>query len=228
MLDNKKWWLLIFVICSISIVAKAQTPSYKWKAGLKGTHNINDKSSVEFNLSARETFNKYGSDEVDRYTERVEMKAGYYYKFKGKLKVGLAYMYRSNNPFEDYRSSENRLTQQFSYKSNFLLPIGHRLRVEERIYEKDMAFRLRYQLKYKGSFSGKEVEVNSFYYTISDELLFSYREEWSGENRIGLGLGYLFKNKSAIDFGVSSRYSDILSEKKKTSLILETIYSFKF
>ncbi len=220
--------LLVLMLFLLSFLSSAQTPTYKLESGISAQHELSEKSTLIFGLFSRETFNEYATEKINPYTDRLDVSGFYQHSINDKMNVTLGFIHRSNLPFENNRFTENRFTQSITYKSGFLLSLSHRLRAEERIFKKQTDLRLRYQIKHKGAFKAEEIVENSFYYFLSEEILFNISKTTLAENRASLGLGYMFYNASSLEVSVSNRYSNLLADKSQSTMQLIATYSFYF
>lgn len=222
----KSLFLGLLTFCSFSLWS--QTPSFRWEGGVSANYKFNEKWSLNTQLLARETFNAYGSEEVEPYTDRMEIKPFLTYSLFNQRKVSFGYMYRSIDPFETDRGAEHRITQQFAFLSNIrTFRIAQRIRVEERIFEDEFVLRMRYHFSYDKPLQGESLDPGELYGLISNEFVLSFNsgeEDW--QNRFSLGIGKLFKNKQKLQFSLTHRYSDILTETKDQILQLKSVFYF--
>lgn len=219
---------LIGLACLFSLNLWSQTPSIKWEGGISANYKFDEKWSLNTQLLGRETFNVYGSEIVEPYLDRLEIRSFLTYAFFNQRKMSFGYMYRGIEPFRGKHQFEHRITQQFAFLSNIrAFRLAHRFRAEERIFENDFVLRLRYRLSYDKPLQGESLDPGELYFVTSNEFVFSFnssRETW--QNRISMGIGKLFANNRKLQFSLTYRYSDFLSSTEEEIYQFKTVYYF--
>ncbi len=134
---------------------------------------------------------KFDSQHLE-FSHNTSYEVGFY------ATLSLGVMYRFRNPFEANKGNELRVSQQYSYAKPFnAIRIGHRIKVDERIYDSETVIRTRYRIALDAPLSGLKLDTKEFYGVISTEALSSFSEKAKPEidQRFTLGLGYqLYKN----------------------------------
>lgn len=133
--------------------------------------------------------------------------------FYGNLSLGLRY--RSRELFDEQRNDEIRLTQQYAYaKSYNQYRLGHRVRVEERFFSKETAYRLRYRLGLDFPLQGLTLDEGEFYSALSIETLYTLNAQESPEfnQRLMATIGTKLNSALKIQLSLEYRKEDYTSE----------------
>jgi len=219
---------VLVILLGFGFFLKAQTPSVRWEGGFSANHKFNNKWSLNTQLLARETVNDYASEVIKPFTDRMEIKPFLTYALFNQRKLSLGYMFRSIDPFEDYRGVEHRITQQFAFLSNIRnYRIAHRIKIEERIFKEDFILRLRYRFSYDQPLQGESLDPGEWYALLSNEFVLSFsngEEDW--QNRLAFGFGKFFKSKEKLQFSLTHRYSDLLTTTTNQILQFKSVYYF--
>ncbi len=153
-------------------------------------------------------------------------RAGFQYTLPYNIKTTLGYAWIETYPYGDYASAvnqpfpEHRIFQQVTWddqKGRLLL--NHRGRLEQRflgvlnplatgerrVTKWSYMNRVRYQIKATVPINNKMLTGNTLYATAYDEIFIGFGKNVNSnvfdQNRIGLALGYKFKNKISIEAG---------------------------
>lgn len=87
------------------------------------------------------------------------------YKWSAGQSASFGIQYRFRDIFEPSSENELRLTEQFdlSYRP-YIIRVGHRFRLEQRIFSSLTVHRLRYRLALDGPLQGSQTDVGEFYW----------------------------------------------------------------
>ena len=179
---------------------------------------LNDKWSIYFDFGFRRTewLNKWS---------QVLVRPGITYNLNSNVSAtaGVAYFshYSSN-----YFRPEYRGWQQLLFSETYgRVKVNHRLRTEQRfnqkvvsnelIYDYNYNNRFRYQLSFQAALNKKQIENNTLYFSISDEVFINSGKEISNnyfdQNRFAVGLGYKLNER----LNIQMSYMDIFIQKAK-------------
>ncbi len=126
--------------------------------------------------------------------------------FNHSLSLGI--QYRNRDWFEE-SSNELRLTQQFNYtKKHFSKRFGHRLRLEERIFDSSTTYRLRYRFALDFPLNGERVDIGEAYMVTSMEALWSMNKLIAPEldHRTNVQLGWQLTKTFKLQTGLQYRF----------------------
>jgi hypothetical protein len=150
---------------------------------------------TEYRALLAETIGK-SSLKLDSQHLEFSHNTSYEVGFYATLSLGV--MYRFINPFENDKGNEFRVSQQYSYAKPFnAIRLGHRIKVDERIYKNETVVRTRYRIAIDAPLSGLKLDAKEFYGVLSTEALSSFSKKAKPEidQRFTLGIGYqLYKN----------------------------------
>jgi len=128
--------------------------------------------------------------------------------FSYNKSLGLGVQYRIRESI-DGGSNELRLTQQFNYtKKDLALRFGHRFRFEQRILETLAILRSRYRFTLDFPLNGEKLDIGEQYLVTSMEILLSKSKKIKPEldHRTTAQIGWLFSEKSRLQFGLEYRF----------------------
>ncbi|MCA0131050.1 DUF2490 domain-containing protein [Winogradskyella alexanderae] len=132
------------------------------------------------------------------------------------LSLGIQFRVRESI---DGGSNELRLTQQFNYtKTNESFRFGHRLRLEQRIFDDLTALRLRYRFAIDTPLNGEKLNIGESYFLTAMEALLSLANAIKPQmgHRTTAQIGWLLSEKSKIQIGLEYRFEafNITTEEK--------------
>lgn len=199
--------------------------------------------NVGFGLSGRLTANaamvwrqQIGSFESEKFksvsqTDVVEWQLFVNYQLLGGKRITLGYLYGLDEPFLKNPAFEHRLMQQFSFRTGSLFNGVNRVRLEQRITDDQFRNRLRYRYNFERPLSGAKIDKEEFYLVAGNELLYTFTFE-AGEdhldNRLSVGIGYLFNNGQKIQIELQHRWQRINSARQNQALHLLMAYQLKW
>ena len=172
-------------------------------------HNVSKTYDVNFELSNRAFV--YTDNEVTYRMRQVQISHFSKLKLDLKQSIALGLMYRNREAFED-SSNEIRITQQYNNKSVFrTLRFGHRLRSEQRFFERFTAFRFRYRLALDLPLQGLKLDVGETYFVLTNEALYTSAKTIKPEleYRVSPAIGILLSKDLNFKFGVELRLNKI-------------------
>ena len=135
--------LLCLAVLAVSVL-KAQSDFVGFgESELAINHKVSQDYRVNFKIGTR--YYLYQDDEVNARFRQIDVAHFSTLNLTFNHSVSLGIQYRNRDWFED-TSNELRLTQQFNYtKKRFSKRYGHRVRLEERIFDASTTFRIRYR-----------------------------------------------------------------------------------
>ena len=169
--------------------------------------------SFNFEFTNRNTFPK--SEEAYK-VQHLELShfTTYQSGFYGSFSLGLRY--RNRDLFDTERSNEVRFTQQYNYVRSYnQYRIGHRFRLEERLYTGETAYRLRYRLGIDFPLQGLRLDTGEFYTAINLENVYSVqdREKPDFNQRLSLTLGNKISAATKLQIALEYRKDDYLLDE---------------
>jgi len=136
--------------------------------------------------------------------------------YNHSLSLGIQYRFRESI---DGGENEFRFTQQFNYtKTNEAKRFGHRLRLEQRLFDDLTIIRFRYRFALDTPLNGKKLDVGESYIMTSIEALLSCSKFIKSEvdHRTTLQIGWLLSQKLKLQLGLEYRFEsfNIITEEK--------------
>lgn len=131
----------------------------------------------------------------------------------------LGYAYVHSEPYvagtnEKLNTNEHRIFQQIISKQQFgRVNIQHRYRFEQRFVEEDFKMRARYFLSLNVPINKKEMEKNTIYASVYNEIFINTDFNYFDRDRIYCGVGYCFNKNFKVEAGVMTQ---ILSNSRRT------------
>lgn len=181
-----------------------------------GYNRIHDKWSVFTEV-------QYRSYNIGKDILQLLLRTGLNYHITEKSSVALGYTFLSTYKIESDITSpfaeEHAIWQQFMHR--YALPnlvFEHRFRAEQRfindlrnnngdLYKN----RFRYRLALAIPFGKENLEPNTFFASVMDEIFVQTEGYWLDQNRIFGGIGYKFSASANFQFGIMNqtfRYND--------------------
>lgn len=154
------------------------------------------------NVQMNERWNWHNEAQLRNYNaigdlEQLLLRTGIGYDLtegNNNLLLGYGYILSSNylqGTSEKESFSEHRVFQQFITKqTNWRVKLLHRYRFEQRFFEDDFRLRFRYFLSLNIPLNHKNMEDNTWYLSVYDELFVQTENTVFDRNRLYGGLGY--------------------------------------
>lgn len=162
-------------------------------------------------------------------TEQLLLRTGMGYNLSennNNILVGYAFIYSEPylNETEKTNFNEHRIYQQFiTQQSLSSLSLQHRYRFEQRFFEDDVKLRLRYFLGLKLALNSQQIQDNTIYLSIYNEIFVNTERDYFDRNRLYGGLGYMFSKVWRSELGVMNQSSP---NSSRNQLNLMTFISF--
>ncbi len=162
-------FLFIFLF---SVLGFAQETEFLFQPEIRLNYNPENRWSFNFELTNRNILGD--TDESGFEAQHLEFShfTSYESGFYSKLSVGIRY--RNRELFDSSNSDEFRLTQQYSYQPAYNdIRLGHRIRFEQRFYDDETVFRMRYRFGIDIPLRGLKLNNKEFYTAFTTETLYS-------------------------------------------------------
>lgn len=198
----KKALLLISLLLAITTNSQ-NTNENNWGSWimLYGTHKIADDFKVitEFRVHHYELF-----DDLDNQFIRT----GLDYQLTPGVSLTAGYIHQFSETLDDINVSENRPYEEITFKNKFKrFKIAHRYRIEHRWINKMGNTNFKHRLRYRFQISHPLSE--RFYLMAMNELFLNLKESVFNQNRLQMGLGYVFNPDLKIELGyLKNQFSD--------------------
>lgn len=140
--------------------------------------------------------------------------------YNRSISFGIQYRFRA---IFDGGSNELRLTQQFNYtKSKLSLRFGHRVRLEQRIFEAITILRSRYRFTLDFALKGEKLDIGEPFFVATMEALLSQNPNIKSEldHRTTAHIGWLISERLILQFGLEYRFEAFNIETKEKLFIL--------
>lgn len=198
----KKALLLISLLLAITTNSQ-NTNEDNWGSWimLYGTHKIADDFKVitEFRVHHYELF-----DDLDNQFIRT----GLDYQLTPGVSLTAGYIHQYSETLDDINVSENRPYEEITFKNKLKkFKIAHRYRIEHRWINKMGNTNFKHRLRYRFQISHPLSE--RFYLMAMNELFLNLKESVFNQNRLQMGLGYVFNPDLKIELGyLKNQFSD--------------------
>lgn len=226
------WGFVLILLLEAQAIKAQETPffaepSVNMGFGLRGRLTAN---------AAMVWRQQLGSFEKDQFktfsqTDVIEWQLFLNYQLLGSKRITLGYLYGLDEPFLREPAYEHRLMQQFSFRTARFLNGVNRLRLEQRITDAQFRNRLRYRFNFERPLSGAKIDKEEFYLVVGNELLYTFTfaaGEDQLDNRLAIGVGYLFKNGQKLQIELQHRWQRINSARQNHAIHLLMAYQLKW
>ncbi len=132
-------------------------------------------------------------------------------KIRDNQSIGFGIQYRFREAFENDRSNELRLTQQYNITHKYRnLRFGDRFRAEQRFTQSATVHRFRYRLALDFPLQGVQLDIGEPYFIVSTESLLSVAKGSKPEydQRVTAHLGWLLSPKTKLQLGSEYRFEN--------------------
>ena len=159
-------------------------------------------------------------------TDRFEFQIFANYTLWGSRGIGLGYVYRLLDPFDDNPEHYHRLVQQYNTTwSAEYTRIGLRLRAEQRFREDDFQQRYRVRINAEIPVRGERLAPGHPYLLFSNELLFEPDADFSSwDNRVDAGIGWVLPNNKRFQIQLQHRYEEFNLDSRSHIIQLMTTF----
>lgn len=187
------------------------------------------------------------SDTVHRFGGYIEGKVqtneiSFHNFYHNEIKGGISYAYNNNYIFLigggryttfDYTHvldgpvlTENRIWEQLTFTSNLgRIFLEHRYRAEQRWLNKDYRTSFRYRLNAVIPFNHKQVQRNTLYMSVFDEISLGLKAYSFERNRMSASLGFQFYSDLAVQAGwIFEDNNSLVSHNEKHNLLINLIF----
>lgn len=201
------------LVASIGKVLAQPAPLGNWLMYF-GDKKINNKWNWHHEVQYR-SFNLLGD------TEQLLLRTGVGYNFtenNNNLHLGYAFIYsepyvgNSNEKqnFNEHRFYQQFITRQAAGRFNWL----HRYRFEQRFFQNDFRFRLRYFLSCNIALNHKTMQDKTLYVSAYNEVFLNTKQAVFDRNRLYAGLGYRFTKKLRTEVGMMNQTTNTVSRNQ--------------
>jgi hypothetical protein len=154
-------------------------------------------------------------------TEQLLLRTGIGYNLtENNNNIHLGYGFIYNEPYisgtdNKFNFNEHRIYQQFITRQSFgRVSFQHRYRFEQRFFENDFRLRLRYFLSTNISLNHKQMQDNTAYVSIYNEIFVNTDQAFFDRNRFYGGVGYRFTNTIRTEVGVMNQTTNSVSRNQ--------------
>lgn len=204
--------LIILALFPMTIMAQ-QSDIGNWLIYF-GDKKINNRWNWHNELQYR-NFNFIGD------TEQLLLRTGIGYNLtENNNNIHLGYGFIYNEPYisgtdNKFNFNEHRIYQQFITRQSFgRVSFQHRYRFEQRFFENDFRLRLRYFLSTNISLNHKQMQDNTAYVSIYNEIFVNTDQAFFDRNRFYGGVGYRFTNTIRTEVGVMNQTTNSVSRNQ--------------
>lgn len=183
-------------------------------------HKVSDKYSINF--ATRSRYFLYRNEDFELKNRQIDFVHFSTLKLNYNHSISLGVQYRFREAF-DGGNNELRLTQQFNYtKQNLALRFGHRLRLEQRIFNNFTVWRSRYRFALDFPLNGEKLDIGEGYMVTSMEALLSVANENKSEfdHRTTAQIGWLISEDLKLQAGLEYRFEAFNLETEYRLFIL--------
>lgn len=212
--------LFIFFLPALGF---AQETDFLYQPEIRLNYSPENRWSFNFEVTNR---NLLGStDESSFKTQHLEFShfTSYESDFYSKLSLGVKY--RNRALFDSSSSDEFRLTQQYSYQPFYnQVNLGHRIRFEQRFYDDETVFRMRYRFGIDIPLGGLQLNNKELYTAITTETLYSLSKKSIPEldQRFTASLGKKISDGLKLQLSLEYRLENYLNNLSNRFFIYTT------
>lgn len=153
-------------------------------------------------------------------TDQLLLRTGIGYNLSennNNILMGYAFIY--SEPYisetEKTNFNEHRVYQQFITRQNFgRLSLQHRYRFEQRFFEDDFRFRIRYFLSTNIALNKKQMEDKTVYLSVYNEIFVNTEQNYFDRNRLFGGVGYRFSKHCRTEIGLMNQTTNSVSRNQ--------------
>lgn len=217
-----KYYITTFIfILTISLSYSQTSPEDKlgtWYTYF-GNHRISNKLSITAG-------GQIWAYEPTTNLNLLLLKTGLNYHINNKLKVELGYSFldidKSIEGIEGKHIFENRISEQIAFKHKLNnLPIDHRFRMEQRLFNLRVGNSVKHRLRYR---LGTKIKLNkTLFIRANNEVLAHIQKDFFSENRLYGALGINLSKSSNLQLGYLYRFiNDLNLHRLQVSLFVKT------
>lgn len=189
----------------------AQNSDWIWRPVISYSWKSSDRLSYSTKLEFFNSVPDFDNQEAIQY---IEPQFSFSYSLSPRTKIGGGFYSRWADPLYSGYAYEQRLLQQIGYVTYIGdRRIAHRARLEQRFRDTNYLNRFRYQLSYDFPLNGEQLDPGEKYLFMFDDAMVAFNKNvFSGENRVGLGLGWYFSSKRKFEAALSYRTKNIFTD----------------
>lgn len=153
--------------------------------------------------------------------EQLVLRTGIGYNLtENNNNVHLGYGFFYNEPYVEGSNdktnfNENRIYQQFISRQGFgRFSLQHRYRFEQRFFEDDFRFRLRYFLSCNVALNRKQMADKTVYLSAYNEIFVNTEQTYFDRNRLYGGIGYRFSKLVRTEIGIMNQTTNMVSRNQ--------------
>lgn len=163
---------------------------------IDGNHQISNRISFKTGLQLRSFEPTDNINLMFYYT-------GINYHLENKSMFTLAYCYldidKTFNTVGNSHLFENRFYEQYYIKSTGSMPINHRIRLEQRIFNYQHNQKVKHRVRYR---IGSKLKLGkTFFLSASNEFFFNFKDQIMDENRFQICFGVNVSKSANIQIG---------------------------
>jgi len=180
------------------------------------------KYQMNFGLRSRHLL--YSGENLSLNTRQVDLMHFSTLKLDLRHSISFGVMYRNRSAFEDL-GDEFRLTQQVNIiKRRGSSRFGHRLRIEQRLFENLSILRVRYRFAYDRPLNGPSLDLGETYCVQYVEAVTNYSENFTPfyDLRLTSQIGWLLTKYLRLQAGLEYRLDSLNQQLVHRVFILTT------
>ncbi|MGB5941821.1 MAG: DUF2490 domain-containing protein [Leeuwenhoekiella sp.] len=215
-----------FLIFVVTCQTQAQQTEFYWQPETSFNYSPPNRWSFNWELNNR---SQLDADPKGFQAKHLEVSHFTTYEsgFYGKISLGVRYR---NRDWFEARSNEFRLTEQYNYAKYYnQFRLGHRARFEQRFFDDETVFRLRYRLALDFPLQGITLNTGEFYTALSLETLYSLGKQQKLEfsQRLNWTIGNQIQDNLKIQVSVEYRKEDYLNPTANRAFIYtSSVFNF--
>lgn len=183
---------------------------------------VSNRYKMNFGLRAR--YFLYQSSDFVLNSRQVDFVHFSSYKLDSRQSLSLGIQFRNRTFFENV-SNELRITQQYDYRTSHKSSrFGHRIRLEQRIFEELNIFRFRYRFAIDSPLNGEKLDVGEAYIVKSVETVLSVSESIKPvyDIRFNGQVGWLLSSSFRLQIGLEYRIESLSIANSHRLFLLTT------
>lgn len=219
----KKVLLAFFLLIIFKTQGQSDLTGF-WEPEVAVNYKVKEGYKHNFSVRKRSFIRKEDNTVFDVRQIDVSHFSGF--KVSRNIDASFGIMYRFREEFDNGRSDELRLTQQFNYAYRpLLIRFGHRIRAEQRITSERTVHRFRYRFAIDSPLNGETTDVGEAYIVASTEALLSVASAISPEydQRVTVQMGWLLAEGLRLQTGIEYRIEDYTNGKDHVAFLLSSL-----
>ena len=179
-------------------------------------------NSYNMNFAVRSRYYVFQNEDLFFKNRQIDLVHFSTYNIDFNHSISFGIQYRFREIFDDF-SNELRLSQQFNYKKkSYVIRFGHRVRLEQRLFNNLTIIRYRYRFALDFPLNGEKLDVGEVYFIGAMEALLSQSSKLKPEldHRTTLHLGWLLSQQLKLQIGAEYRFEAFNIETEQRLFIL--------